>query len=305
MSDDGRYRGRIVVGFDGSDPSLTAVRWAASAATLRGRDLVLLYALLPPTSSGAFGVGMPPSLDLLDQLEAAARQEVEDLARTIQGEFPGVDARGVVAIGAPSAVLLEAADTAELVVVGSRGRGGFTGLLLGSVGAQVAAHAACPVAVIRRGPNPEATSIVVGIDGSPAAEAALRFAFDAASHHGWSITAVHAWDVPAYDLLIVPNAPVPVPLSDVADDEVRLTAEALAGFRDEYPDVDVVEHLVRAPAVKALLDAAADAAMIVMGTHGHSPAIGALLGSVSNGLLHKAKLPVVIVPPQPDHPEAA
>ncbi len=80
MSDDGRYRGRIVVGFDGSDPSLTAVRWAASAATLRGRDLVLLYALLPPTSSGGFGVGMPPSLDLLDQLEAAARQEVEDLA---------------------------------------------------------------------------------------------------------------------------------------------------------------------------------------------------------------------------------
>jgi nucleotide-binding universal stress UspA family protein len=193
--------------------------------------------------------------------------------------------------------MLEASEAADLVVVGSRGRGGFTGLLLGSVGAQVAAHSACPVAVIRQLAPDGASTIVVGIDGSPAAEAALAFAFDEASRHGWSITAVHAWDVPAYDLLIVPNGPVPVPLTDVADDEVRLTAEVLAGFRDDYPDVDVQEHLVRSPAVQALLTASTDTAMIVVGTHGHGPAMGALLGSVSNGLLHKATVPVVVVPP--------
>lgn len=111
--------------------------------------------------------------------------------------------------------------------------------------------------------------------------------------------------MPAYDLLIVPNGPVPVPLTDVADDEVRLAAEVLAGFPDDYPDVDVVESLVRAPAVQALLDAAADAALVVVGTHGHSPAMGALLGSVSNGLLHKAVTPVVVVPPLPDQEDAA
>ncbi len=147
--------------------------------------------------------------------------------------------------------------------------------------------------------------MVIGIDGSPAAEAALAFGFDEASRHGWSVVAVHAWDVPAYDLLIVPNGPVPVPLADVADDEVRLTAELLAGFRDDYPDVDVEERLVRSPAVQALVAASTTAAMIVVGTHGHGPTMGALLGSVSNGLLHKATVPVVVVPPVDPHPSAA
>jgi len=305
MSDEGRYRGRVVVGFDGSEASLTAVRWAAETAALRGRDLVLLHALLPPVSGGGFAISMPPSLDLIEQLELAARDEMDAVAAGFRGDFPQLAVRGVVAIGAPSSVLLEAAETADLMVIGSRGHGGFTGLLLGSVGAQVAAHAACPVAVIRHAADPQATVIVLGLDGSPAAESALRFAFEEASRRGWTVHAVHAWDVPAYDLLIVPTGPVPVPLSDVADDEVRLTAEALAGFREDYPDVDVVEQLVRAPAVTALTDAASDAAMIVVGTRGHGPAMGALLGSVSNGLLHKATVPVVVVPPEPDHPEAA
>jgi nucleotide-binding universal stress UspA family protein len=305
MSDESRYRGRIVVGFDGSESSVMAARWAAASAVLRGRDLVLVQAMVPPVGGGGFAMSMPPSLDLIDQLEAAAREEIETMARAVRGEFPGLEVLGIVAIGAPSAVLLDAAETAELVVIGSRGRGGFRGLLLGSVGAQVAAHAGCPVAVLRGGPDPHATKVVVGIDGSPAAGSALRFAFDEASRRGWSVHAVHAWDVPAYDLLIVPAGPVPVPLRDVADDEVRLTAEALAGFREEYPDVDVVEQLVRAPAVSALLDAADGASMIVVGTHGRGPAMGALLGSVSNGVIHKAALPVVVVPPEPERPEAA
>jgi nucleotide-binding universal stress UspA family protein len=103
----------------------------------------------------------------------------------------------------------------------------------------------------------------------------------------------------------VPNGPVPVPLTDVADDEVRPTAEVLAGFRDDYPDVEVQDRLVRGPAVASLVAASADAAMVVVGTHGHGPTMGALLGSVSNGLLHKAKVPVVVVPPIPIEPSAA
>lgn len=297
------YRGRIAVGFDGSDASQEAVDWAAREARTRRRGLTLVHALMPPVTTGGLGVGLPPSLDIINDLERAARDELEALAATLRTE--GLDVDATVRIGAASSVMLEASEEADLVVIGSRGHGGFRGLLLGSVGAQVAAHAVCPIAVIR-GTAPEAAAkVVVGIDGSPAAEAALAFAFDAASRHGWTVQAVHAWDVPAYDLLIVPNGPVPVPLTDVADDEVRLAAEVLAGFRDDYPDVDVVESLVRAPAVQALLDAAADAALVVVGTHGHSPAMGALLGSVSNGLLHKAVTPVVVVPPLPDQEDAA
>jgi nucleotide-binding universal stress UspA family protein len=96
-----------------------------------------------------------------------------------------------------------------------------------------------------------------------------------------------------------------VPLSDVADEEIRLAAEVLAGFRDDYPDVEVEERLVRAPAVQAIIEAAATAAMIVVGTHGHSPAMGALLGSVSNGVLHKSHLPVVVIPPHEPERSAA
>lgn len=293
MTDEQAYAGRVVVGYDGSDSSTRAAQWAAGEAGVRGRGLTLVHAILPPVTTGGLGVGLPPSLDLIDEMERHAKEQMDAFGATLTG----VAVLSVVSVGSPSAVMLEASEAADLVVVGSRGRGGFTGLLLGSVGAQVAAHAACPVAVIRQLAPDGAGTVVVGIDGSPAAEAALAFAFDEASHHGWSITAVHAWDVPAYDLLIVPNGPVPVPLTDVADDEVRLTAEVLAGFRDDYPDVDVEEHLVRSPAVQALINASTDAAMIVVGTHGHGPAMGALLGSVSNGLLHKATVPVVVVPP--------
>ncbi len=303
MTTETSYRGRVVVGFDGSDAARAAVDWAAAEAALRGRGLTIVHAILPPVTTGGLGVGLPPSLDIIDDLEAAARDEIEQVAAKLRTEDLEVD--GVVRIGAPSSVMLEASEEADLVVIGSRGHGGFRGLLLGSVGAQVAAHAGCPVAVIRHGAPEGAAKVVVGIDGSAAAEAALAFAFDEASRRGWSVQAVHAWDVPAYDLLIVPNGPVPIPLSDVADDEIRLTAEVLAGFRDDYPDVDVVESLLRAPAVQALLDASADAAMVVVGTHGHGPAMGALLGSVSNGLLHKVTTPIVVVPPAPEPPDAA
>lgn len=268
---------------------------------MRGRGLALVHAILPPVTTGGLGVGLPPSLDLIEQLERQARDQLDDVAAT----FEGLDVTTHIAVGAPSAAMLEASETADLLVVGSRGRGGFAGLLLGSVGAQVAAHSACPVVVLRTPPAAGASSVVVGIDGSPAAVAALAFAFDEATHHGWTVVALHAWDVPSYDLLIVPNGPVPVPLSDVADDEIRLTAEVLAGFREDYPDVDVEERLVRGPAISSLVSASAEAAMVVIGTHGRGPALGALLGSVSNGLLHKAKVPVAVVPPRPAAPSAA
>jgi nucleotide-binding universal stress UspA family protein len=301
MTDQQSFRDRVVVGFDGSEPAERAVAWAAQEAQVRGRGLTLVHALVPPVSTGGLGVALPPSLDLLDGLERQAKAHLDEVAT----RFAGQDVLTRVSVGAPSGVLLEASESADLVVIGSRGRGGFTGLLLGSVGAQVAAHSACPVVVIRAAAGPHAGTVVVGIDGSAAAEAALAFGFDEASRHGWSVVAVHAWDVPAYDLLIVPNGPVPIPLADVADDEVRLTAELLAGFRVDYPDVDVEERLVRSPAVQALVAASSTAAMVVVGTHGHGPALGALLGSVSNGLLHKATVPVVVVPPADPHPSAA
>lgn len=290
------YDGRVVVGFDGSPQAQRAVTWAAHEAGARGRGLTVVHALMPPVMTGGLGVGLPTSPEVLSRMETSAREQLAGVADTLDLD----EVRIAVEIGSPSGVLLEASETADLVVVGSRGRGGFARLLLGSVAAQVAAHADCPAAIIPAEARPDAQELVVGIAATPDSEAALAFAFEEASRHGWSLTAVHAWDVPAYDLLIVPNAPVPVALSDVADGEVRLSAEVLAGFRDVYPDVEVYERLVQGPPVQAILQASENPAMIVVGTRGRGPTLGSLLGSISNGVLHKSKAPVVVVPrPEP------
>lgn len=295
------FAGRIVVGMDGSDGSLKAANWAVGEAKLRGRGITLTHTVVPMAASSAFGVAVPPRLDLIDDMCNSAR---EDLTR-VAADLDCTDVDVVVEIGTPAALLLAASDTAELLVLGSRGRGGFTSLLLGSVGSQVASHASCPVIVVRDNPRAGAREILVGLDGSQNSIAALGFAFDEASRHGFTLVAVHAWEVPSFDLIITGDGSIPLPMENVADEEVRLSAEILAGFSEQYPDVQVVEHLIRAPAVRALLDSASNAAMIVVGTRGRNAAVGALLGSTSNGVLHKAKIPVVIIPLPPEEMEAA
>ncbi len=295
------FAGRIVVGMDGSDGSLKAAKWAVGEARVRGRGITLAHAIIPTTASSSFGVFVSPRLDLIDDMRNGV---VEALTRTA-AELDSADVQVVVEIGTPSALLLTASDTAEFIVLGSRGRGGFKALLLGSVGSQVTSHANCPVIVMRGDPRTDANEIIVGIDGSEHSLAALDFAFDEASRHGFKVIAVHAWDVPSFDLIITSEGPVPLPLEHVADGEVRLVAEILAGYTEQYPDVRVAEHLVRGPAVQALLNSSTNAVMIVLGTRGRNAAIGALLGSTSNGVLHKAKVPVAIIPLSPEELEAA
>jgi nucleotide-binding universal stress UspA family protein len=292
MVDWAAWQGRVVVGVDGSDTSVAAVRWAAREAASRRCGLTLVASISPPVSAAGFGPAYPPALDLIGSLQVQA----ETMLTEVHGSLNGDDVITRVEVGSPSGVLVHASEHASLVVLGSRGRGGFKGLLLGSVGAQVASHAECPTVILRGEPRADARTVVVGIDESAAAQAAVAFAFDYADRHGLDLVAVHAWEVPAYDLIVVPSAPIPVPLADVADDEIRLAAEVLAGYRTEFPNVPVEERLVRSSAVDALLSAASDAALIVVGTRGHGPAVGAVLGSVSNGVLHKARVPVAVVP---------
>jgi nucleotide-binding universal stress UspA family protein len=241
---------------------------------------------------GGFSVGLPPRFDILDSMREEAITELAKIAEGLECDDVTIE----IQVGSASELLVQASESADLLVLGSRGHGGFKGLLVGSVGTQVASHAQCPTVVLRDVPRKAANQVIVGIDGSPHSMAAIAFAFDEASRHGWELIAIHAWDVPAYDLIITPQGAVPFPLVDVADSEIRLAAEVLAGFSTDYPDVKVQERLVRAPAVQALLEASTDAALIVVGTRGHGAAVGAVLGSVSNGLLHRATVPVAVVP---------
>jgi nucleotide-binding universal stress UspA family protein len=289
----------VVVGYDGSETAKVAARWAADEAVAQGRGLTLAHAVLPPVSGAGFGATIPPPLDLVDSLQEKAKIELLREADAL----PGTDIEVCVEIGSPSGLLLDASQKAHLLVLGSRGHGGFRGLLLGSVGSQVASHAACPTVIFREPRVPDSRHLVVGIDGSPNSEVALAFGFDMASRHGWELIAVHAWEVPAYDLIVVPSGPVP--LTDVADDEVRLAAEVLAGFRADFPDVHVHERLVRAAPADALLTEGKEAAMIVVGTRGRGPTAAAVLGSVSNAVLHKARVPVAVVPYEEPDGDAA
>ena len=286
------WAGRIVVAIDGSVSALNAARWAAAEAVARGRGLTLAHALVPPVMGGGFSMGLPPRLDILDTMREEAMTELGKIADGLEGDDITIE----IQIGSASALMIQASESADLLVLGSRGHGGFKGLLVGSVGTQVASHAQCPTVILREQPRASAHQVVVGIDGSPHSLAAIAFAFDEASRHGWELVAIHAWDVPAFDLIVTPQGAVPFPLADVADSEIRLAAEVLAGFRTDYPDVTVQERLVRAPAVQAILEASVDAALIVVGTRGHGLAVGAVLGSVSNGLLHRASVPVAVVP---------
>ncbi len=301
MASDNRYRDRIVAGIDGSEASRQAAHWAAREAALRKVGLTLVSAILPPVSSAGFGPGLPVSLDALEQIRQVTDQQLAQVAESLEANDIATHAQ----IGSPAGVLLEASESALMVVIGSRGLGGFRGLMLGSVSAQVAAHADCPVVVVRDEAPDAKPKVVVGVDGSDASQDAVAFAFELASRHGWTIQALHAWDVPSYDLLVVPNAPIPVPMSETIDDEARLAAELLAGFRADYPEVAVDIQVIRQSPAKALLEAGKDASAIVVGTRGHGQVMSALLGSVSNTVLHKAEVPVIVVPHLPASGQAA
>ena len=228
-------------------------------------------------------------------MQDSADASLLEMVAALTAVHPQLDVQHKVLVASPSAALIEASSDATLLVVGSRGLGGFRGLILGSVGVQVATHSQCPTVVLRGEPSPSADCVVVGIDNSPLSAPALEFAFDFASRHGLRLLAVHAWDISTHDVLGT-TATMPVPnLQELGADEERMASEALAGFRGSYPDVDVEEHLIKGNTAKAIVEAGKNAALIVVGSRGRGELAGAVLGSVSQSVLHKAKIPVAVV----------
>lgn len=282
----------VVVGVDGSSSSLAAVDLAAAEATVRRRPLRIVHAFVWPYLNVPLGppAGGPPD----GGLRSAADRLVDEAVARARAAAPDVEVSGEVVTGAAGAVLLTRSRSAALVVVGDRGLGGFTGLLVGSVAAQLAAHATCPVLVCR-GVGDITDPVLLGVDGSPANDPAVGFAFEEASLRGVPLVAVHAWTHP------MPSGPgdmLPVVYDQAAvgEDEERLLAEALAGWHDKYPDVVVHRKVVRQVPRKALIDASDGAQLVVVGTRGRGGFTGLLLGSVSQAVLHHAACPVAIVP---------
>jgi nucleotide-binding universal stress UspA family protein len=195
-------------------------------------------------------------------------------------------------------VLVDSAEDVDLVVVGSRGLGGFKELLLGSISYRTAAHATAPVAVIREGSDDldGRRGIVVGIDGSRAARRALRWACDEAGRRGVGVTVVHAYDLPTDSSLMGMVTPTLERYrTGLADEAVALVDRAIADV--DLPTSTDVERVVK-PGMPAavLLSHAGGERLLVVGTHGRGAIGRALLGSVSHQCLHHASGPVVVVP---------
>ena len=287
--------GAVMVGYDGSTMSQTAAHWAAREAVARGLPLVLAHAFTPPIGGFSDGYISSVGADVVATMQESADASLLEMVAALAAAHPQLDVRHQVLVASPSAALIEASNDATLLVVGSRGLGGFRGLILGSVGVQVATHSQCPTVVLRGEPSSSADCVVVGIDNSPLSAPALEFAFDFASRHGLRLLAVHAWDISTHDVLGT-TATMPVPnLQELGADEERMASEALAGFRGSYPDVDVEEHLIKGNTAKAIVEAGKNAALIVVGSRGRGELAGAVLGSVSQSVLHKAKIPVAVV----------
>ncbi|GAA3194254.1 universal stress protein [Actinocorallia longicatena] len=283
---------KIVVGIDGSAASMDAVKWAAGEAALRGRELRIVYAIAPwilepsaePQIEAMREVLRDGGRDLLEQAAERAAEIAPDLGPET-GLVPGGSAEG----------LLREAEGQELLVVGGHGLGEVSGLLLGSVSLQVVAHASVPTAVVGRLQPGATLEVVVGVDSARTAQPALAFAFEEASRRNARLRAVHAWTHP---VPAGPGALQPFGHDEdlAAEDEAGVLSEALAGWREKYPDVEVIEDVVHGGAVRTLTAASARADVLVVGSRGRGGFTGLLLGSVSHALLHRTHCPIVVVP---------
>jgi nucleotide-binding universal stress UspA family protein len=282
---------QVVVGVDGSKPSLEALEWAVQEAVVRDVRLHLVYVLEPTYLQSPLTAPAPADMP---EAEAAAHRLVRDLVQRARELAPSVDVAGSVQSGSPSGELLRAAATGELLVVGSTGHGAVPGVLLGSVSTSLAVHSAVPVVVVRSASKPPSGRIVVGVDGSPAALAAVEFAVKQASWRGASLTAVHVSTGP-FPLVATTAEPQRIHKRDVDPTEAAVVAEILAGWEEKFPDVLIDRIFMVGHAVPALAVAARGSDLLVVGSRGRGAFSRLLLGSVSLGVLHLAECPVAVV----------
>ncbi|MFD5949146.1 universal stress protein [Streptomyces collinus] len=286
----------VIVGVDGSESSLRAVDWAADEAALREVPLHVVYASLwERYEQAVFPAAPGPSEQILtDVLVVAA-------AKRARQRVPGTDVTTEVVPEGPVSVLLRAARKASVLVIGSRGRGGAAELLLGSVGLAVAGRADGAVIVVRgdhanpTGPRSRERRVVVGVPDEPADSVAVRFAFREAARRGVPLEAVRAWCLPADEA--ADHAPF---TGEPVEVHRQRAVEALeSGLREpagELPWVEVRRRVVEGPARAALLDASADAALLVVGARHHHGRFGPRIGRVTHAVLHHAACPVAVVP---------
>ena len=291
MSKDTKKYG-ILVAVDGSAESDAAVRWAIREAVMRDADVTLMHVIAPVV------VGWPArylQASFNESQEENARQVIEQAQKTVHTSLQDAEPPAVrteVQRSAVAATLINASRNAQMVVVGSRGMGGIGRVVLGSVSSGLVHYGHCPVTIVHGSQAHEAdrtSPVLLGIDGSPASEAATELAFDEASRRGVDLVALHAWsDVGVFPIL-------GMDWHQYEDEGHQVLAERLAGWQERYPDVQVRRRVVCDQPARWLLDESEHAQLVVVGSRGRGGFKGMLLGSVSTAVAQGAKAPVVVV----------
>jgi nucleotide-binding universal stress UspA family protein len=289
-------RRTVVVGVDGSGSATGAVRWGAAEAARRQVPLRLVIGFGWPVDASG---GRPPHGGAYrDVLLGQARAHLAAAAAVAEDARPGIEVEQELVVGSPIAVLGDEARRAQLVVIGDRGMSRVEGLLVGSVAVALAAHAACPVVVVRWAERESAGTdrlpVVVGVDGSAISDAAVAFAFDAAAAREVPVVAVHTWSGMVFEPTAVPMG---IDWAAIENAERDLLARQLTGWSQKYPDTVVEQLVTRDRPAHALLEQAAGAQLVVVGSRGRGEFAGLVLGSVGNALVHRSPCPVAIVRP--------
>jgi nucleotide-binding universal stress UspA family protein len=285
--------GRIVVGVDESAGAAAALRWAVREAEVHGWSLtaVLAWGFLDQHHAVA-GAPFDPTYGEADAIAA-----LEAIVAAAVGNALAVTIGQVVVNDLPVPALLDASEGADLLVVGARGLGPVRRLLLGSVSQQCLHHATCPVAIVREGTHDAAdriARIVVGIDGSDTAGNALRWALEEGRLHRATVEVVHAWFVPygGGDPFVAAFDSTPL------EDAARRTLDAAVDSADTSGlPAPVTRTLAFGSPAAAVLQAAEDADVVVVGSRGLGGFKGLVLGSTSHHLAHHTPCPVVVLPP--------
>lgn len=285
----------VVVGVDGSEPSLVAADLAAEEAGRREVPLEIVYALPPPTPPPGAPPDLVPVVPVGSPADQGWHEQAErllgDAAERVRTTHPELPVITRLRDGYPAELLTAASRHAGLLVVGHRGTGGFTDLLLGSVAVQLANHAACPVIIVRGQLRPEAP-VVVGVDGSEGSRRAAEFAAGTAGFH----------QVPLVVWYAQPGDPGwPVERAQAGFPPPRIPEEVdeiITGLAERHPELTVrpevdPEHAAH----ESLVAASRGARLLVVGARGLGGFRGLLLGSVSQALVHHADCPVAVVGP--------
>ena len=296
----------IVVAVDGSDTAYEAVRWAAGEAGKRDKALHIAACFVAPdTSVPTFKISRFPRAALRNVV-ATLQQETDKTARVAHQiatqTTPDIAIAQTVKEGNPIEVLLEMSKTATMLVMGTRGLGRMSGIALGSVSTAVVNHAHCPVVAIRKDTATRGFSdsapVVVGIDGSASSAHTAAMAFKEADARGARLIAVNTWvDSQIYSSFAALQAAEKY-AQEMQQQQEALLAECLADLERHYPNVATSKVTSRDHPVNALIGQAAEAQLLVVGSHGRGGFMGMAIGSTASSLLRKTPCPLMVVRPQ-------